>query len=112
MKKLILLLAVTALFSYFEMNGQSVVRLTGLQSDHLENPIGIDNSAPPVFRGRWKITGKEHDKLHTGYWLEKTRQRLSADQQICGTPGRLLPEISWFHTPVRSWNLLQNITGK
>lgn len=52
MKKLILLFTVTALFSYSNMNGQSVVQLTGLQSDHLETPIGIDNPNP---RLSWKM---------------------------------------------------------
>ena len=52
MKKLILLFTVTALFSYSKMNGQSVVQLTGLQSDHLETPIGIDNPNP---RLSWKM---------------------------------------------------------
>lgn len=52
MKKLILLFTVTALFSYSNMNGQSVVQLTGLQSDHLETPTGIDNPNP---RLSWKM---------------------------------------------------------
>ena len=52
MKKLILLFTVAALFSYSKMNGQSVVQLTGLQSDHLETPTGIDNPNP---RLSWKM---------------------------------------------------------
>lgn len=52
MKRLILTFCVSTFFSFSNANGQSAVRLTGLQSDHLENPIGIDNPAP---RLSWKM---------------------------------------------------------
>lgn len=52
MKRLILTFCVSTFFSFSNANGQSAVQLTGLQSDHLENPIGIDNPAP---RLSWKM---------------------------------------------------------
>ena len=63
MKKLILFITVTTFFSYSGANGQSV-RLTGLQSDHLETPIGIDNPAP---RLSWRIDDCRQGAKQTSY---------------------------------------------
>ena len=63
MKKLILFITVTTFFSYSGANGQSV-RLTGLQSDHLETPIGIDNPAP---RLSWRIDDSRQGAKQTSY---------------------------------------------
>lgn len=52
MKKLIALFTMAVLLNYSDMNGQSTVRLTGLQSDHLEMPLGIDNPNP---RLSWRM---------------------------------------------------------
>lgn len=63
MKKLILFITVTTFFSYSVANGQSV-RLTGLQSDHLETPIGIDNPAP---RLSWRMDDCRQGAKQTSY---------------------------------------------
>lgn len=63
MKKLILFITVTTFFSYSGANGQSV-RLTGLQSDHLETPIGIDNPAP---RLSWRMDDCRQGAKQTSY---------------------------------------------
>lgn len=63
MKKLILFITVTTFFSYSGANGQSV-RLTDLQSDHLETPIGIDNPAP---RLSWKMEDSRQGAKQTSY---------------------------------------------
>ena len=63
MKKLILFITVTTFFSYSGANGQSV-RLTGLQSDHLETPIGIDNPAP---RLSWRMDDSRQGAKQTSY---------------------------------------------
>ena len=63
MKKLILFITVITFFSYSGANGQSV-RLTGLQSDHLETPIGIDNPAP---RLSWRMDDSRQGAKQTSY---------------------------------------------
>ena len=39
-------------FAPFDVDGQSAARLTGLQNEHLENPMGIDNPSP---RLSWRM---------------------------------------------------------
>lgn len=64
MKRLILTFCVSTFFSFSNANGQSAVRLTGLQSDHLENPIGIDNPAP---RLSWKMEDSRQGARQRAY---------------------------------------------
>lgn len=64
MKRLILTFCVSTFFSFSNANGQSAVRLTGLQSDHLENPIGIDNPAP---RLSWKMEDSRQGTRQRAY---------------------------------------------
>ena len=63
MKKLILFITVTTFFSYSGVSGQSV-RLTGLQSDHLETPIGVDNPTP---RLSWRMDDSRQGAKQTSY---------------------------------------------
>lgn len=63
MKKLILFITVTTFFSYSGVSGQSV-RLTGLQSDHLETPIGVDNQTP---RLSWRMDDSRQGAKQTSY---------------------------------------------
>ena len=39
-------------FAPFDVDGQSAAMLTGLQNEHLENPMGIDNPSP---RLSWRM---------------------------------------------------------
>ena len=64
MKRLMLTFCVSTFFSFSNANGQSAVRLTGLQSDHLENPIGIDNPAP---RLSWKMEDSRQGARQRAY---------------------------------------------
>lgn len=71
MKKLITLFAISALFTnYSPMNGQSVGQLTGLQSDHLEAPLGIDNPNP---RLSWRMEDNRPGAKQLSYriWVDK-----------------------------------------
>lgn len=52
MKKLILILLISAFSGISFIKGQSVCTPVDLKSDHLENPIGIDNPSP---RLSWKM---------------------------------------------------------
>lgn len=63
MKKLILFITVTTFFSYSGVSGQSV-RLNGLQSDHLETPIGVDNPTP---RLSWRMDDSRQGAKQTSY---------------------------------------------
>lgn len=64
MKRLILTFCVSTFFGFSNANGQSAVRLNGLQSDHLENPIGIDNPAP---RLSWKMEDNRQGARQRAY---------------------------------------------
>lgn len=64
MKRLILTFCVSTFFGFSNANGQSAVQLTGLQSDHLENPIGIDNPAP---RLSWKMEDNRQGARQRAY---------------------------------------------
>ncbi|MCD8136008.1 MAG: glycoside hydrolase family 78 protein [Parabacteroides gordonii] len=64
MKRLILTFCVSTVFSFSDANGQSAVRVPGLQSDHLENPIGIDNPAP---RLSWKMEDSRQGARQRAY---------------------------------------------
>lgn len=64
MKRLILTLCVSTFFSFSSANGQSAVQLTGLQIDHLENPLGIDNPAPCL---SWKMKDNRQGARQRAY---------------------------------------------
>lgn len=64
MKRLILICCVSTFFSFSNANGQTAITITGLQSDHLENPVGIDNSTP---RLSWRMEDDRQGARQTSY---------------------------------------------
>ena len=64
MKRLILICCVSTFFSFSNANGQTAITIAGLQSDHLENPVGIDNSTP---RLSWRMEDDRQGARQTSY---------------------------------------------
>lgn len=100
MKRLILTLCVSTFFSFSDANGQSAVRLTGLQSDHLENPIGIDNPAP---RLSWKMEDSRQGARQRAYRVLVGKDSI----QVAGGTADM-----WDTGKIISENILVTYAGK
>lgn len=100
MKRLILTLCVSTFFSFSNANGQSAVRLTGLQSDHLENPIGIDNPAP---RLSWKMEDSRQGARQRAYRVLVGKDSI----QVAGGTADM-----WDTGKIISENILVTYAGK
>ena len=100
MKRLILTFCVSTFFSFSDANGQSAVRLTGLQSDHLENPIGIDNPAP---RLSWKMEDSRQGARQRAYRVLVGKDSI---QVVGGTADM------WDTGKIISENILVTYAGK
>lgn len=100
MKRLILTFCVSTFFSFSNANGQSAVRLTGLQSDHLENPIGIDNPAP---RLSWKMEDSRQGARQRAYRVLVGKDSI----QVAGGTADM-----WDTGKIISENILVTYAGK
>ena len=65
-KKIIHLLLIFSIFCHLSVNAQTLCTPVDLKSEHLENPIGIDN---PVPRLSWRINDSRQGARQTAYRL-------------------------------------------
>ncbi|RHJ86544.1 glycoside hydrolase family 78 protein [Parabacteroides sp. AM08-6] len=100
MKKLIFIFSISTFFGFSGVNGQSVAKLTDLQSDYFENPIGIDNPNP---RLSWKMEDSRQGAKQTSYRILVGKDSM----EVVGGRGNV-----WDTGKVNSGDILITYAGK
>lgn len=117
MNKLFIAQFFLALSSIGLVQGQSLCMPSGLKSDHLENPVGIDNPAP---RLSWKIEDQRTGAKQTAYQIlvgtdsvsvlsgkgdQWDSKKQAADDILVTYSGKKLSPLTKYYWSVKVWDM-------